>query len=82
MVEFMAMKLDRLVVIGKEENAITLFDDARLILVLSHLLRFAWFVYADRLVEDGAGRSYCAWSNVESVCMPDFQAREPEPPPT
>jgi hypothetical protein len=51
MVEFMAMKLDRLVAIGKEENAITLFEAARLILVPSHLLRTAWFVYADRLVE-------------------------------
>ncbi len=48
------MTLDRLVVIGKEENAITLFDAARLILVLGHLLRSAWFVYVDRLVEAAA----------------------------
>jgi hypothetical protein len=56
MVEFMAMKLDRLLGIGKEENAITLFEAARLILVFRHLLRSAWFVYADRLVEAAAGR--------------------------
>jgi hypothetical protein len=57
MVEFMAVTLDRLLAIGKEENAITLFEAARLILVLSHLLRLAWFAYADRLVEGAAGRS-------------------------
>ena len=57
MVEFMAVTLDRLLAIGKEENAITLFEAARLILVLSHLLRLAWFAYADRLVEAAAGRS-------------------------
>jgi hypothetical protein len=79
MVEFMAVKLDRLLTIGKEENAITLFEAARLILVPSHLLRSAWFVYADRLVEAAAGWSYCAYRNVEvrffmPPRMPDLQS--------
>ena len=56
MVEFMATKLDRLLVNGKEENAITLFEAARLILIFGHLLRSVCFAYAHRLVEGITGR--------------------------